>query len=117
MWNCRHFAYRIILEITKPIYTPEQLEKLKQANAKGYTFTDSKGNKKHFTMYECTQKQRQYELAIRKAREGKLAGERSGNEKLLNKYTKRLNDLIDEYTIFSKSCGLRPQYMRTKVVL
>lgn len=117
VWNCRHFAYRIILEITKPIYTPEQLEKLKQANAKGYTFTDSKGNKKHFTMYECTQRQRQYELAIRKAREGKLAGERSGNEKLLNKYTKRLNDLINEYTIFSKSCGLRPQYMRTKVVL
>ena len=115
VWNCRHFAYNIILGVQEPRYTLEQLEEFKENNARGYTYTDSKGRQKHLTMYECTQKQRQYELSIRKAREGKVLAKKAGSQKDVDKFERLINDRLQEYTRFSKNCGLKPQYMRTKM--
>lgn len=115
VWNCRHFAYSIIVGVSTPTYTPEQLQQLMDRNAKGYDYTDSKGKKKHLSMYECTQKQRQYELMIRKAREAKSMAEQAGMPELVDKYQQQINAKLSEYTIFSKNCGLKPQYMRTKM--
>lgn len=114
-WNCRHIAYNIIIGVNKPVYTPEQLQQLMDRNAAGYDYKDSKGNKKHLSLYECTQKQRQYELAIRKAREAKAMAEQAEMPELVKKYQQRIDTKLDEYTIFSRSCGLKPQYMRTKM--
>ena len=88
---------------------------IKRKNHEGYDYVDAKGNKKHLTLYECTQKQRQYELSIRKAREGKTVAEQAGLEELANKYQRRIDQRLREYTAFSKSCGLKPQYARTKM--
>lgn len=115
VWNCRHYAFSIILGVQEPNYSAEQLEEMKRKNHEGYDYVDARGNKKHLTLYECTQKQRQYELSIRKAREGKAMAEQAGMEQLANKYEQRINQSLQEYTIFSKSCGLKPQYMRTKM--
>lgn len=114
-WNCRHIAYNIIIGVNKPVYTPEQLQELMDRNAAGYKYKDSKGKTKHLSMYECTQKQRQYELAIRKAREAKAMAEQAEMPELVNKYQQRIDTKLDEYTRFSRSCGLKPQYMRTKM--
>lgn len=115
VWNCRHFAYNIIIGVQKPRYTLQQLEEFKANNAKGYDYKDSKGHKKHLSMYECTQKQRQYELSIRKAREAKQLAEQAGMLEVAQKYQLRINQRLAEYTRFSKDCGLKPQYIRTKV--
>lgn len=56
--NCYHF--QIILGVSKPMYSKEQLETDKQANMKGFEF---EGN--HYTMYERTQLQRRIETRIR----------------------------------------------------
>lgn len=117
IWNCRHFAYNIIIGVQKPRYTLQELEEFKKKNAEGYTYTDRAGNKKHLSLYECTQRQRQYELAIRKAREGKILAERAENEKLSQYYDRRIKQKLNDYTVFSNNCGLKPQYMRTKVTL
>lgn len=114
-WNCRHFAYNIIIGVNEPRYTPEQLQALMERNEAGYEYTDSKGNKKHLSLYECTQKQRQYELAIRKAREAKSMAEQAEMPELVDKYEHKINTKLEEYTIFSKNCGLKPQYIRTKM--
>lgn len=114
-WNCRHIAYNIIIGVNKPVYTPEQLQELMDRNAAGYQYKDSKGKTKHLSMYECTQKQRQYELAIRKAREAKAMAEQAEMPELVKKYQQRIDTKLDEYTRFSQSCGLKPQYMRTKM--
>lgn len=117
VWNCRHFAYSIIIGVQEPRYTLQELEEFRRKNAKGYTYTDRLGHKQHLSLYECTQRQRQYELSIRKAREGKILAERAENEKLSQYYDKRIKQKLNDYTIFSNNCGLKPQYMRTKVTL
>lgn len=117
MWNCRHFAYNIIIGVQEPRYTLQELDEFRRKNAEGYTYTDRLGHKQHLSLYECTQRQRQYELSIRKAREGKILAERAGNEKLSQYYDKRIKQRLNDYTVFSNNCGLKPQYMRTKVTL
>ena len=117
IWNCRHFAYNIIIGVQEPRYTLKQLEEFKQKNADGYTYIDRKGNKQHLSLYECSQKQRRYELSIRKAREGKALAERAGNKELSQYYDKRIKQRLADYTTFSNNCGLKPQYMRTKITL
>ena len=116
-WNCRHFAYSIIIGVQEPRYTLEQLDEFKRKNAEGFDYIDARGHKKHLSLYECTQRQRQYELSIRKAREGKALAERSGFDDLAKVYNKKVMNRLNEYTVFSKACGLKPQYMRTKIVI
>ena len=117
MWNCRHFAYNIIIGVQEPRYTLEQLEEFKKKNAEGYTYTDRLGHKQHLSLYECSQRQRFYELRIRKAREGKVLAERAGNDKLSQYYGKLIKQRLNDYTVFSNNCGLKPQYIRTKITL
>ena len=115
VWNCKHFAYSIIVGVQEPRYTLKELEEFKEKNEKGYTYIDNRGKKHHLSLYECSQKQRQYELSIRKAKEGKILAEQSGLEELSKRYQKRVNTLIQQYTTFSDACGLKPQYTRIKV--
>lgn len=103
--NCRHFAYSIILGVSKPIYTDAQLEKFKEDNAKGYTLP----NGKHLTMYECTQYQRKYEWKIRKAKEAQMAAQAAGDMNLAKKYRAKVTKLTQEYKAFSRACGLSVQ--------
>ena len=117
MWNCRHFAYNIIIGVQEPRYTLQELEEFRRKNAEGYTYTDRFGHKQHLSLYECSQRQRQYELAIRKAREGKILAERAENKELSQYYDKRIKQRLNDYTVFSNNCGLKPQYVRTKITL
>ena len=111
VWNCRHFTFSIILSHSKPLYTNEQLEQFKQKNNQGYTLP----NGKHLTMYQCTQKQRQMETAIRYAKEGKIAADTAGDEKLSGKYAAKVQNLTDQYYAFSRSCGLSPKVDKIQV--
>ena len=115
-WNCRHFAFNIIVGVNKPTYSPKQLQEMMDKNAEGYTYTDNQGVEHHLSLYECSQRQRQMELGIRKARELKELVKDSDNQDLKDKYSKLLNSRINNYTAFSNACGLKPQYMRTKVI-
>ena len=47
-WNCRHFAYSIIIGAKPPRYTKKQLQEFINRNHKGYRLS----NGKHLTMYE-----------------------------------------------------------------
>lgn len=104
-FNCRHFAYSIIIGVSKPIYTPEQLQKMIDDNHKGYTLP----NGKHLTMYQCTQKQRQMEAEIRKAKDGQIACREAGDLEGAKQYQAKINKLTAEYNSFSKDCGLSPR--------
>lgn len=103
--NCRHFTYSIILGVTKPNFTLQQLEEYKKKNAKGYTTK----NGKHYTMYECTQMQRQYETKIRRAKDLYMVAETAGNTQLMAESKAKVSQLSNEYRAFSKLCGLKPK--------
>lgn len=101
MWNCRHFVFSI-MQGASPNYTQEQLDNILKRNEAGYTLA----NGKHLTMYDCTQHQRSYELSIRKAKDGQIMAKAAGDNDLAIKYQKKINELTQQYTIFSKKCGL-----------
>lgn len=111
IWNCRHFTYSIIVGVSKPNFSLEQLDEYKQNNAKGYT--TPKG--KHLTMYECTQVQRQYELKIRKAKDLYLAAQKAGDTELMNKAHADVLKYTKEYRAFSKACGLKAKNEKLRV--
>lgn len=111
-WNCRHVARSIIVGVTKPKYTTEQLDKMIEDNAKGYTTPDGK----HMTMYECTQMQRQLETKIRYAKDEQMALQVANDIIGARAARKKVIDLLAEYKKFSADCGLRPQLDRARVI-
>lgn len=111
VWNCRHFTYSIILGITKPNYTQEQLDKMIEENQKGYT--DKDGN--HYTKYECTQKQREMETNIRKLREKQMTLQNSGDTEGAKAVQAKVDQEIKKYRSFSNACGLKPKMEKTTI--
>lgn len=110
MWNCRHFTFSVIIGVYPPNYTQDQLDKIIRENNKGYTYND-----KHYTMYQCTQLQRQYELEIRRAKDGYIAAQALGDEKLAGEYKGKVNQQMTEYRTFSEACGLSIKYNNIRV--
>ena len=110
-YNCMHFAFSIVLGVTNPTYSQKQLNDLINQNQKGYTLP----NGKHLTKYECTQEQRRMETQIRYAKEGQIVAKTAGDMKLATDYQIKINDLLKQYTEFSKACKINPQYDRTYI--
>lgn len=102
IWNCRHFAYSIIIGISKPNYTEKELEENKKRNNEGYV---DKDGKRH-TMYECTQEQRRLEREIVYAKEKQMMAKKANNVLLARLFQRKINRLLTEYKQFSKACGL-----------
>lgn len=109
--NCRHFTYSIIIGYANPNYSKKELQEILDRNQKGYTLP----NGKHLTMYECTQKQREYETKIRYAKDGQIAAVSAGDEELAKKYQAKIYDLQAQYKAFSDACGLNMQIARIQV--
>jgi hypothetical protein len=100
--NCRHFTYSIIIGVNKPNFTEAQLNAFTIKNNAGYTLP----NGKHMTMYECTQKQREYELKIRQLRERQIALKTLGDIQGAKATDAKISRTIAEYKAFSTKCGL-----------
>lgn len=111
-WNCRHFAYSIIIGKSKPRYTQEQLDEFIKQNHEGYTLPDGK----HLTMYECTQMQRKLETRIRYAKEEQMAYQEANDMTGIRKARQKIIRLTNEYKIFSKNCGLSVHNDRIDVI-
>lgn len=111
IWNCRHFAFSIILGAMDPNYTDKQLDQMHEENMKGYTMPDGT----HLTRYECTQFMRQLETKIRYAKEGQMVFKTSGDLKEATQYEIQVNNLIREYSEFCKAAKLRTKFERANV--
>ncbi len=109
--NCGHAAFPIILGVTPPQYTPEELAKLREDNEKGITYDG-----RHYTAYEATQRQRNLEATIRGQRRKILIDEATGDKEKLLPDQIKLQMLNQEYARFSKAAGLRTQRERMEVV-
>lgn len=112
MWNCRHVARSIFVGVTKPLYTPEELQEFIDDNHKGYTLP----NGKHITMYECTQMQRQMETRIRYAKDEQIVFQEAGNIEAAKLARQKVIRFTNQYKQFSKSCGLPIHKDRMAVV-
>lgn len=108
--NCGHAAFPIILGVSRPQYTPEELQKFREDNAAGIDYQG-----KHYTMYEATQMQRRLERSMRTQKRRILRDEATQDKEKLQINQIRLRRLREEYSRFSKAAGLRTQQERAEV--
>ncbi len=106
-WNCRHDFYPVIEGISEPTYTEEQLANIDPPPIEY--------NGKTLTYYECTQRQRQMETAMRKTKREIIGAKASGDDDMLTAKSILLRRQKEEYANFSKAAGLLTQNERTQV--
>lgn len=106
-WNCRHDFYPVIPGISPPAYTEEQLANIDPPPIEY--------NGKTLTYYECTQKQRAMETAMRKTKREIIAAQASGDDDMFTAKSILLRRQKEEYANFSKSAGMLTQNERAQV--
>lgn len=117
-YNCYHYTFAIVLGVSSPEYTNEQLEEIIETNNEGFELDG-----KHYTNYEGTQLQRNIEVAIRKQKDVQIMARASGNDELVAKSQDKINKLTQKYHELSRVSGLPEKkdrlrvsgYRRTKV--
>ena len=108
-WNCRHYSFSVVLAHYTPVYSQEELDKMKKDNAKGYTLP----NGKHMTLYECTQYQRQLETECRRFKDAQMMFLQVGDKVNALKYQAKAVQKANECKAFCSSCGI--QFVPTRL--
>ncbi|MBR4858127.1 MAG: hypothetical protein IKU08_02975 [Clostridia bacterium] len=105
--NCYHTKTVIILGISRPTYTEEQLQEMKH---KSNELIDIDGKK--YTRYQCTQLQRQIETKIRKQKDRKEILKAAGDDVGVRECNRKIRLLKDKYNEISQKAGLDTHYDR-----
>ena len=109
-YNCYHTKFNIVLGVSKPQYTDEQLNQIKERNQKGFELDG-----KHYTMYEGEQLLRNIELNLRKNKDIQILGREAKNEMLVNDAQYKITQLTNKYRKILKASGLRSKLERARV--
>ena len=109
-YNCYHKIFSIVLGVSKPEYTDEQLKKIQQGNEKGFMYEG-----KHYTMYEGTQLQRKIELQVRKEKDTQILARSAGDEDLAIQSETKIRQLTRKYNELCNISGLKPKKQRMAV--
>lgn len=104
-YNCRHSYFGIILGVSEPVYTNNELEKLKNV-----TVTL---NGKQVPYYKATQRQRQFESDIRNTKRSIQTLDKAGIDS--SNQRSKLRQLQMKQTAFCKETGLEKDYSRMKI--
>lgn len=108
--NCTHFVFSIVLGISSPNYTKEQLNKFKRESNSIVEYQGSK-----YTKYEATQIQRKLETAIRQQKDLQIIAKASGDKDTISKTQQNITNLTKEYKKFSEVAGLDTKMNRLRV--
>lgn len=108
--NCTHTVYPIIIGISEPSNSKDELKQYKSEGTDKTKYGD-----KEYTLYEATQVQRKLETEMRYAKEKQMLGKTSGIDKIVAESDKRISQLTTEYNKFSKAFGIPTQKQRLKV--
>lgn len=109
-YNCYHYTFSIVLGVSKPEYTDEQLQEIINDTNQKIEFEG-----KQYDKYQCTQLQRQIELAIRKQKDVQITAKASGDNKLILESQMRITQLTRKYMDLSKASGLPTKMERMRV--
>lgn len=108
--NCYHYIFSIVLGISKPIYSDEQLEKIKERNKDGFEFRGQ-----HYTLYQGTQLQRQIETEVRKAKDVQIMARESGQENVVKEAQENISHLSKMYQELANASKLPTKKKRMSV--
>lgn len=109
-YNCKHDYTPIILGVSEPNYTKEELKEMENASV-NY-------NGEKMSLYDARQKQHYYENKIRNTKKAIESLENSKNPEVLKakaSFEKSLTNYQNKYRDFNKATGLSPDYSRTRI--
>ena len=109
-WNCRHTMFPIILGVSKPVHSDEELAAYAR-NSQELIEIDGRAK----TRYEWTQEQRRIETAIRQQKDVANLAKACGDDTLRREAQANINALQNRYAQISKAAGLAEQPQRTHV--
>ena len=99
--NCMHYEWHIVLGVSKPRYSKEQLEEINRSNKEGFNY-----NGKHYTNYEGTQLQRQLETRIRQNKDQQIVARASNDMEEVDLCQRNIRNLTKNYKKLAKISGL-----------
>ena len=108
--NCYHYIFSIVLGVSEPEYTQEQLDKIIADNEKGFTFDG-----KHYTLYEGTQLQRRIETQVRQLKDRHILAVAMGDDDEVGICQRKIRLLTQKYNELSRVSGLKPNKARMTV--
>lgn len=106
-YNCRHSAYPIIMGVTKPAYTEEELQAL---DPPPFTYEG-----RQYTAYEAQQQMRKMERAMRRQKDRCVVADAVGDKDAFTAASIKLRRQKDYYEDFCKAAGTYTEYERTFV--
>jgi len=109
-YGCLHFKMSIILGISEPAYSPEQLDELNRKNGEPIEID---GVTK--SGYEWKQTMRRLETEARKCREQMTISKAAGNKDLERKYRQRLKAINNKYYEIADATGIKAQPEKMRV--
>lgn len=105
--NCRHDVFPIILGVSEPTYTEEELQNIDQPP---FTYEG-----RTYTAYEASQQIRKMERAMRKQKDRCIVADAAGDEEAFATASIRLNRQKYIYEDFCKAADSYTEYERTYV--
>lgn len=109
--NCTHFVFSIVLGVSSPNYTNEQLRTFKNESN---SIVEYEG--KRYTKYKATQVQRKLETAIRQQKDLQIIAKASNNKEGVRNAQAKITQLTQKYKDFSKIANLPTKMDRLRVV-
>ena len=109
-YNCYHYTFDIVLGVSKPEYSEEELQGIIGNNNKGFELDGE-----HYTNYEGTQMQRKLETEIRKQKDIQIIAKASGNKELVQESQSKITQLTRKYKQLCDVSGLPTKMQRMRV--
>lgn len=110
MWNCKHTMYPILLGISEPSHTREELEMYRNYSQEAVTIDDVT-----MSRYEWSQQQRRIETAVREQKNIANGAKAAGDSVLRREAQRNINRLQAQYAKISDAAGLTPEKERMAV--
>lgn len=108
--NCYHYIFNIVLGVSKPQYTQDELDKIKKENHEGFEYQG-----KHYTLYEGTQLQRRIETKVRQQKDRQILAKSMGDLESVGNCQRKISELMDKYDDLCKKSGLKAKMNRMTV--
>ena len=104
-YGCLHYKTPIICGVSEPRYSPEELKRLNEQNAKRYTIDG-----KEYSGYEITQMQRRLESSVRNEKTTRELARASGDNALVKRCNERIKAYQNKYNEISEVTGIQGQH-------
>jgi hypothetical protein len=109
-YGCLHYKTPIICGVSEPRYSPEELKRLNEQNAKTYTIDG-----KEYSGYEVTQMQRRLESSVRNEKTTRDLAKASGDNALVKRCNERIKAYQGKYNEISEITGIQGDKKRMAV--